>query len=144
VKKYICLFGIIITQLIFCSCKKENSTEPEKPLQKITVGYIAGNNGTIYRSSDEGKTWDTLHSGVTNKLNSVFSLNIYNTWIVGDGGLILRTTNSGINWVSQNSGTSFNLKQIFIDTVTNRSWIAGDGGTILFSSNGGDDWNAKR
>ena len=76
------------------------------------TGWIAGNNGTLLKTSDGGDNWNIVNLGVTNKLNNIRFEDTTLGWIMGSNGLILRTTNGGLNWVSLNSGTTADLKSI--------------------------------
>ena len=103
-----------------------------------SVAIIAGDNGTILRSSNKGNSWSVINTGFNNKLNSVyvFMFDFRKYWITGDNGLILKSTNAGLNWIQVPSGTTANLKS-FTPYI-----ICGSSGTALRSLDSGNTWFA--
>lgn len=73
-------------------------------------GYIIGYNGTVFRTSDYGTTWQALNSGTSLHLNSMFFLNENTGFISGrgmsgcldpdcdKGSILLKTTDGGLHW----------------------------------------------
>ncbi len=59
------------------------------------TGYAVGYNGTVLKSINEGASWTSQTTGITNKLNSVYFTDSYTGYTVGDNGIILKTTNGG-------------------------------------------------
>ncbi|MBN1633105.1 MAG: T9SS type A sorting domain-containing protein [Ignavibacteria bacterium] len=100
------------------------------------VALIAGNNGTILRSTDKGNNWSVINPGVTNNLNFVYMDRYYfqKCWITGDNGLILKSTNAGLNWIQVPSGTTANLKSF------SPFFVCGSNGTALRSLDSGLSW----
>jgi photosystem II stability/assembly factor-like uncharacterized protein len=72
---------------------------------------IAGEMGTILRSTDGGATWKAMHRGdhVSHKEDaSIFAMEIRDDevgYAVGQDGMILRSTDAGANWKQIDSGT---------------------------------------
>lgn len=60
-------------------------------------GWIAGDNGTIYHTSNSGLNWYQQQSPVFAHLQDVFFLNNNTGFIACTGGGILKTTNGGIS-----------------------------------------------
>jgi photosystem II stability/assembly factor-like uncharacterized protein len=86
--------------------------------------------------------WDSLSSGTTNLLSSVFFNNANTGYVVGDSGTILKTTDGGLNWLPLNSGTSVFLKSVHFPQE-NIGYVVGGGGTILKTTDGGINWIIK-
>ncbi|MBN1151500.1 T9SS type A sorting domain-containing protein [candidate division WOR-3 bacterium] len=111
------------------------------PLRSIffidqNVGWAVGWYGCVYKTTDNGGSWNQQVSGVTDNLEDVYFFNENMGWIVGDDGTILYTDNGGVDWGSQNSGTNRDLKTVFfLDSL--RGWVGGDSGTILCTQDGG-------
>src|SRR6267378_5485862 len=59
------------------------------------TGFIAGEAGTILKTTDLGATWAPLTSGTTTTLNGVYLFDPAVGVAVGEQGLILRTTDGG-------------------------------------------------
>lgn len=64
------------------------------------TGFAVGTNGSIFRTRDGGANWDTLSSGVTSSLFSVFFVSP-DTGFVGGYRFMLKTTDSGNTWQQQ-------------------------------------------
>ncbi|MDD5528764.1 MAG: YCF48-related protein [bacterium] len=90
-------------------------------------GWAVGDTGKILYTNNGGvdSLWDTLTSGVTNKLTCVKFVDSLNGWAGGDG-ILLRTRDGGQTWVTEYSGTV--SKICAIDTTY--AWAL-SGGNIL-------------
>jgi len=62
--------------------------------------YIAGSQGNIYKSTDNGTTWSLKNSGTTNTLRSIFFSGNDSGAVSGDNGTVRMTTNAGETWFS--------------------------------------------
>lgn len=62
--------------------------------------YIAGSQGKIYKSTDNGATWSLKNSGTTNTLRSIFFSGNDSGAVSGDNGTVRITTNAGETWFS--------------------------------------------
>lgn len=110
------------------------------------VGYAAGGNGTILKTTDGGKTWKSQKSGTNKNLYGISFINEYTGTVVGESGTILRTTDGGISWIVQLSDTHSWLYCVsFIDV--NNGIIVGMSdqfppnlGIILRTTDGGTNW----
>jgi photosystem II stability/assembly factor-like uncharacterized protein len=103
----------------------------------IAVGDL----GTIVRTSDGGKTWQTQSNvnGVTTPLLSVTFVDMNNGWIVGERGVILKTTDGGVTWQNRSYGKSYHLYSVHFTSALN-GWVAGRWGEVYQTSDGGDTW----
>jgi photosystem II stability/assembly factor-like uncharacterized protein len=98
--------------------------------------------GLVSRSTDGGRTWQTIPSRTTETLFSVDFANQSIGWIVGRAGLILHTFDGGATWTPQPSGTANHL---FAVTALGpeEAWAIGDWGTILRTTDGGETWDDR-
>ena len=74
--------------------------------------YIAGNSGTVLKSSNTGNNWLLFSLGTINNLYDICMNSIwYNRkyYIVGGNGTIYRSSDYGANWISEMTGVSNNL-----------------------------------
>ena len=56
----------------------------------VKMGWIAGRDGIVLRTTDGGETWEEQKSGTTRNLYGVsFAPSGQTGWVVGDGGTIL-------------------------------------------------------
>jgi len=83
----------------------------------------------IFRSTDGGATWHTVHTGHQVVLNDVFFKDEREGWVVGVNGLLLHTTDGGETWEAIDTGVKAHLNKIALgpDAV----WVAGLEGTLL-------------
>ena len=59
------------------------------------IGYSVGDQGTIFKTSDGGSTWQSQQSGTSKRLNKIYFIDLDFGFAVGENGLILRTTSGG-------------------------------------------------
>ncbi len=111
---------------------------------------IAGENGTVYYSSNSGANW-TLLSGIPVKnyisINGSFPDNATRITIVGSGGTIIATENSFQTWNLQASGTTADLysvaSSLISSPLTIKRFAVGSGGIIISSTyQSGTNWSA--
>lgn len=100
---------------------------------------VVGNNGLIYKSSDNGSTWESKTSGTSNRL---WEISLFGDLYiaVGISGTIL-TSNDGDSWVTRTaSGVSEHLRGVAFGN--SKYVIGGFGGTVVTSSDG-ISWNKQ-
>ncbi|MBI5726537.1 MAG: T9SS type A sorting domain-containing protein, partial [Ignavibacteriales bacterium] len=99
-----------------------------------------GSWGAIVRSTNAGRTWENIVSGVTGGLWSVQMLDDTLGWICGVGPALLKTTNAGLSWEQVQTGVNdFSFWSLsFCDK--NTGIIGGDYGCLLKTVNGGQTW----
>ncbi len=100
----------------------------------------AGREGAFYVSSNDGKIWKRVRSGVTTYLNGITSDNRGAFLAVGAKGVILRSTNYGKTWKKIASPVSGSLSAVAFDEVSDRMVAVGAQGTILRSDDQGKTW----
>jgi photosystem II stability/assembly factor-like uncharacterized protein len=76
------------------------------------TGFVAGDTGTILKSTDSGSTWAPLASGTTTTLHSLYFFSPNEGVAVGDSGTILRTTDGGGAWQNVTSGVGDGLRAV--------------------------------
>jgi len=103
------------------------------------VGWIAGNEGSIYYTADRGVTWDLQDSKTSFNLYGICAFDDQIAWAVGDNGTIVRTDNAGQDWNLQDSGIGLSLRYCFNDN--NFGLTVGFGGTVLQTADSGNQWD---
>ena len=110
-------------------------------------GWVAGDSGSIFYTSDGGINWVQQQSNTNNKIMRIFFLNDDRAWAlawaeIGDnlfsGTEILKTTDGGENWSVQQYGEEdvFLRGIYFLDTLNG---FAG-GVPFLQTTDGGMNW----
>lgn len=85
--------------------------------------------GVLFRSQDQGKTWENKTPKSANLLYDLY-FDEDSGWLVGAGGNIYHSSDHGNSWMKQESPTNNDLLQIFFLDRKN-GWISGNHGTIL-------------
>ena len=106
----------------------------------VSSGWIVGESGRIFVTTDGGSSWAQQSSGFSNtSLSSVTFVSPSTGWAAGGNGNIIKTTNAGEEWVSQSSGVIHYLTSVYFLNPTT-GWITGYSGTILKTTNAGLNW----
>ena len=75
-------------------------------------GWVVGNTGNIWATTDGGTTWNQQGIGVNNQqLNAVFFLDTSHGWAVGNSGTIL--SYNGSTWTDRTGAVSSNFNGIY-------------------------------
>jgi len=75
-----------------------------------SIGYICGDNGTVYKTLNGGESWSLSNSGIAGvSLNSISFLDEMKGVVVGDEGYAYLTDNGGMTWTAQEMVTNYNL-----------------------------------
>ncbi|HCA43176.1 MAG TPA: hypothetical protein DEP28_07985 [Bacteroidetes bacterium] len=103
------------------------------------TGFTVGDRGDIFKTSNEGNSWEKINSNTINNLTSVDFINPQTGYITGDTGTILKTTNQGLNWNIIVTGLNNLLYDSdFINNDT--GYICGKAGLIIKTTNSGNSW----
>jgi photosystem II stability/assembly factor-like uncharacterized protein len=113
-------------------------------------GWVAGDIGAIFSTSDGGANWIEQDSGLTGYYNDLYGIafgDLNNGWAVGEDGSMVYTNDGGNTWSNYYLGFNDYLRSI-VFTDSNNGWIAGGGyypdhPTILHTNDGGSTWNIQ-
>ncbi|HMS64641.1 MAG TPA: YCF48-related protein [Ignavibacteria bacterium] len=105
--------------------------------------FIAGDGGTLLRSSNGGMNWENRSlPDTTADLNKIGSMG---SWFFGpilgmvaDNGTLYRTTNF-LFWDSIATGTDEDLYELKFKNA-NSGYVTGNNGLIRYTTNGGTEW----
>ncbi len=94
------------------------------------VGFVVGSQGFAARTTDGGRTWKKLATGVTAKLRAVDALSPDVAFCVGEKGTALVTSDGGKTFTKLATGTTAAIHDVsFADE--NHGFAVGSKGTIL-------------
>ncbi len=104
------------------------------------TGYIAGDSGKIFITTNSGLNWAAQNSGTESNLTSVNFVNSQTGIVTGYGKTLLKTTNGGTNW--------FSISNIIwvVDFLSskivgeNNYYATGTDSYIIRTTNGGANW----
>lgn len=108
--------------------------------------YLSGSSSYIYKSTNNGTTWDSIpETGTQYYTSTYYFLDVSgnNMLNVGAFGLMNSTTNSGTNWTAHNYlGYSSTLNDIWCDNMSGKVIVVGSVAPtpFLVSTNGGANW----
>lgn len=109
------------------------------------TGYVAGDNGTILKTTDGGINWINLNTGWSVDFHELYFISAEEGWVVGDSGSVCHTVNGGAAWncTFQDSAASINLHSVF--AFNSNSLLVGgtkdpSNGYIARTTNGGLTW----
>lgn len=117
--------------------------------------WVAGGEGLVARSYDEGRTFQEADAGVKDGLNDI-CVRGERIWVVGDGGVIVRSTDSGRSFIKSyytsryknagNGAGDSGAIDLYSAQFTDRDYgyVVGDKGLILATTNGGLSWREQR
>jgi photosystem II stability/assembly factor-like uncharacterized protein len=118
-------------------------TPPELTLGRLRSDgrrlWVVGDT-VVLRSGDGGRSWETLHPGVAERLYAVYARGA-GVWVAGDRGTIVHSDDGGVSWDRQTSGTDEAINSLVGDGQ--RLWAVGANGTVLHSEHGGLEWRRQ-
>ncbi|MCX8071929.1 MAG: YCF48-related protein [Candidatus Binatia bacterium] len=104
-------------------------------------GWVVGAFGSVYHTTDGGRTWQAQRSGTLEQLFGVAFVDRQSGWIVGRTGIILHTKDGGKTWTKQASLGKHLFHVAAIDA--NTAWTVGDWGAMAVTRDGGRTWQDR-
>jgi len=101
-------------------------------------GFVVGENGYIFKTTDGGTNWTSITSGISNTLNKIFFATDSIGYIAGSGGKILKTTDGGDHWTPLTSGTTSDIPSLYF--INKDTGFVGTNSMILKTTDGGNSW----
>lgn len=107
----------------------------------ITGTMFTGSVEAIYRTTDAGMSWNSVHNADVDLIDILFDLEFAQAplgFAVGSNGRILRSVNGGVSWTPVVTGTSWSLQRICWAGGSN--YVAAGPSAFLHSTDGGLSW----
>merc|ERR1712096_299572 len=76
-----------------------------------TMGWVCGDNGTVLKTTDGGKTWNKTNTSTFTVLGAITFVDETHGWAGGDGGFVTHTNNGGRTWSAQDTKTNKKKKE---------------------------------
>lgn len=115
--------------------------------------YMAGQYFSIFKSTNDGVTWDSLFFYDNSNVNQPNPFIIYGMGasgndlaVVGANGICNLSNDGGGSWRNKNYSANpayTYYSTIVLKSVTGDVWVAGSGGGMMYSSNGGTNWSPR-
>ena len=104
----------------------------------VDTGYVVGQSGSIFKTTNGNSTWTSQASGSVQWLRSIRCISSNRCVVVGDSGVLFMTTNGGNIWTRQNSGTTIALRGLSCPSTT--ICYAVGGNMFIKTTDGGISW----
>lgn len=106
-------------------------------------GWMVGELGRIFRTSDGGKSWDRQDAGTKRPFLAMSCLDPKTAWVAGKEGIVYHTADGGRSWKQQDTKSN---RHIFALQFANpqRGHAAGDYGAMVHTEDGGTTWTAQQ
>jgi len=99
------------------------------------TGFMTQQNGFIYKTTDEGLTWNSYYTGGTSA-GTFYFVNVNTGWVCS-GGNIRKTTNGGVNWQLQTAtALPLTISSVYFSNES-FGYACGGYGGIIRTTNGG-------
>ena len=135
-------FFIFFVRFSFSQIWKNLTPDPKASFIDLSIldsstCYVAGWGGAIYKTTDGGKTWISMNSGITEHITSIESISSV-VYAASENGKILRCSD-GINWNSI-SIPDYSGNSIYFFNSFQGYFTGGIPGQLAKTTNGGDFW----
>jgi photosystem II stability/assembly factor-like uncharacterized protein len=94
------------------------------------TAIVVGNNGSIYKTMDQGLIWRKINVSFNRNFNDTEFLDESVGFIVGDKGLVLKTYDAGETWEQMASGTFQNFTGVSFGDLST-GYAVGENGTLF-------------
>jgi photosystem II stability/assembly factor-like uncharacterized protein len=107
------------------------------------TGYVVGDNGVVFKTTDGGQNWNYLYTGFNQLLFDVeFPVNSITGFVSGELGRLIKTTDGGSTWNSIGSFNKDIMAMCFpLDNLV--GYVATSYGRIYKTTDGGLTWETK-
>lgn len=146
IKTFLCLFliSLLFSNSSFAQWEYKHATPTGNNLQKIAfadnnIGWIAGESGTILKTTDAGNTWTNQYSFQN---DDIIDLNVIDTnqiYYLNNVNKLYLSTDGGNSWTLKSSFFGANATSISFISM-NEGWTC-VGNIIQHTIDGGNTWN---
>ncbi|MCZ7601868.1 MAG: YCF48-related protein [Melioribacteraceae bacterium] len=105
-------------------------------------GFVAGATGSVFRTTDKGKTWINCSIPTATNFYSVSAVSQLNFWVGGRGGAIYGTNDGGLTWNDYSVSINGDINSIFFIDAS-FGFAVSNYGDLLKTTDGGANWVTK-
>lgn len=112
-------------------------------LANADTGWMVGELGRIFRTTDGGKTWHRQAAGTARPFLAISCLDDKRAWIAGKEGIVYVTADGGESWKELDTKSP---RHVFALEFANdkRGHGAGDYGAMIHTEDGGATWTSQQ
>ena len=112
-------------------------------LSDSLTGWVVGDGGGIWKTTNGGSSWTPQGSGVTpHDLHDVYFIDANVGYAVGDYGTVLKTLDGGANWQNITQGSRTRINALDFALNAERGIAVGPGGFVAKTLDGGLAWTS--
>lgn len=104
------------------------------------LGYAAGGNGTILKTTNGGTNWSQLNSTTNKRLRSVCFADTNTVFACGEFGTLLKSADAGNTWDTMMVSSPWQILGTMCFTDVNTGYVVGGWGTLLKTTDAGLTW----
>jgi hypothetical protein len=104
------------------------------------LGFIAGDNGTILKTTNYGQQWSLLNCGTNTNIRNVYFINDTIGFVITTLQEAYKTTNGGLSWVQLSQNLPSQSMYFINNQIGYASGSIGATGAIAKTTNGGNTW----
>lgn len=115
------------------------------------TGWVGGEGGAMFRTTDGGMSWTPLTSGTTGTIEDITFFNGLKGWAVAHEvqgpsvySVLLTTGDGGDSWSAENYPEADVILNSLVYHTPDTGWAAGEFGTLLGTVDGGRTWTTAR
>ena len=102
-------------------------------------GFLAGDNGALYKTSTGGVTWERIPLSTSSTLTKINFLNQNVGYVIGNNGKVYRTENGGNSWKDVSISEATQLWDVKV-VSTNDVYVTSPNEGLFTSKDGGNNW----
>lgn len=112
------------------------------PVDTMT-GYIVGDSGIIFKTTNSGQDWKLCASGTNQSLYSV-AFPVRDTgYACGDSGVVIKTDNGFASYQRLTTGFTNTFYSLCFPVDPRSGYLVGEQGIILKTTDGGNHWHRQ-
>ncbi|MFH0991901.1 MAG: YCF48-related protein [bacterium] len=113
------------------------------------TGWMVGDAGAIYKSTDGGLTWVESNVGVSVRLRKIFFLDANTGWLAAEKRSVFKTTNGGSTWTQITLPTTDTTRitySVFFQNAQKGWAVCGKSSAsdIFVTTDGGATWTSQK